>query len=184
MIQFPFLNFAKRIGLAKKVTIIPFNKTHNNYEKRHITDFKGDRRDPEYPEGLTYPFYTHKHAHGNCTELVWVCEDCGYTSFFEYRNDMICADGIYYCERCHCSQCLTPFYNGHKAIQCVECKQTDKLRSWDGKICPKCGGNIVQFNAAQLKRKYYNYNYFYADKNVTIFDSIEEKGLPDNFSDE
>ena len=66
----------------------------------------------------------------------------------------------------------------------MECKQTDKLRSWDGTICPKCGGNIVQFNAAQLKRKYYNYNYFYADKNVTIFDSIEEKGLPDNFSDE
>ena len=141
-------------------------------------------RDPEYPEGLTYPFYTHKHAHGNCTELVWVCEDCGYTSFFEYRNDMICTDGIYYCERCHCSQCLTPFYNGYKAIQCVECKQTDKLRSWDGKICPKCGGKIVQFNAAKLKRQYYNYNYFYADKNVTIFDSIEEKGLPDNFSDE
>ena len=30
-------------------------------------------KDPEYPEGLTYPFYTHKHAHGNCTDMVWVC---------------------------------------------------------------------------------------------------------------
>lgn len=73
-------------------------------------------RDPKYPEGLTYPFYTHEHAHANCTELLWVCEDCGYTSFFVYRNDMICANGIYFCERCHCSQCLTPFYNGYKAI--------------------------------------------------------------------
>ena len=137
-------------------------------------------KDPEYPEGLTYPFYTHKHAHGNCTNMVWVCEDCGYTSFFSYRNDLICSSGIYYCDRCHCSQCLTPFYNGHKSIECAECHQVDKLHSWDGKTCPKCGGKIVQFNAAELKKEYQNFNYFYAEKNVTIFDTIEEKGLPEN----
>ena len=135
-------------------------------------------RDPEYPEDLKYPFYTHKHAHGNSTDMVWVCEDCGFTSIFSYRNDMICSSGIYYCNRCNCSQCLTPYYNGYKAIQCVNCHKTDELSSWDGKICPKCGGNIAQFNAAKLKREYLNYYHYNLDNDITIFDEIEKHGLP------
>lgn len=139
------------------------------------------QRDSDYPTGLTYPFYTHKGTHGNCTGLVWVCEDCGYTSFFSYRNDMVCASGIYYCKRCHTSQCLTPYYNGeYRPLKCVAgCNQGDKLEAWDGNVCPKCGGKIVQFNAASLLSPYVNYNYHEADKNTTIFDTIEEKGLPE-----
>ena len=57
-------------------------------------------KDPEYPEGIQYPFYTHKHSHGNSTGLVWICEDCGYTADFSYRNDLICASAPFYCKRC------------------------------------------------------------------------------------
>ena len=39
-----FSKFCEEDRACKKVTIIPFNKIHNNYEKRHITDFKGDRK--------------------------------------------------------------------------------------------------------------------------------------------
>lgn len=138
------------------------------------------QRHPDYPIGLTYPFYTHKSKHGNCAELVWVCEDCGYTSFFSYRNDMICADGIYFCKRCQTSQCLNTYYNGvYKSLRCVAgCNKDDELIVWDGKVCPKCGGKIVQFNAASLLRPYVNDNYNMVNKNVTIFDTIAEKGLP------
>ena len=136
-------------------------------------------RDPEYPIGISYPFYTHKHARGNCTYLTWVCEDCGYTSQFSYRNDMICIDEIYFCEHCRVSQCLNTFYNAPKEVQCVECKRSDKLRKWNGDVCPRCGGKIVQFNAAEIKRKYLNYNMYFVDKNISIFDIIEAKDTED-----
>lgn len=136
-------------------------------------------RDPEYPIGISYPFYTHKRARGNCTYLTWVCEDCGYTSLFSYRNDMICIDEIYFCEHCRVSQCLNTFYNAPKEVQCVECKRSDKLRKWNGDVCPRCGGKVVQFNAAEIKRKYLNYNMYFVDKNISIFDIIEAKDKED-----
>lgn len=135
------------------------------------------RRDPEYPEGIKYPFYTHKHSRGNGTHLVWICEECGYTSEFSYRNDLTCNDGVFFCKRCRCSQMLTLYYNGqYRPRVCCECKQGDELEEWNGDVCPKCGGKVRQFNAAEIKQNFKNYNYNYADKNVTIFDTIREKG--------
>lgn len=133
-------------------------------------------KDPEYPEGIQYPFYTHKHSHGNSTGLVWICEDCGYTADFSYRNDLICASAPFYCKRCKCSQMLNLYYNGeYKQRKCCECNKEDELVEWAGDICPKCGGKIRQFNAAHIKKEYINYNYYFADKNVTIFDTIKKK---------
>lgn len=133
-------------------------------------------KDPEYPDGLKYPFYTHKHANGSGTGLVWICEDCGYTAEFSYRNDMICSNSVCYCKRCKCSQLLNFYYNGqYKPHVCCECKKGDQLEEWMGDLCPKCGGKIKQFNAFHIKQEYKNYNYYYVDKNVTIFDTIREK---------
>lgn len=132
--------------------------------------------DLEYPNNPQYPIYTHKHQRGNSVEMLWVCEDCGYTSYFSYRNDMICADGIYYCKTCHSSQCLTAYYNGeYKKLECVECHDDGNLVELDGKTCPKCGGKVQQFNGIKLKQKYVNYNWNLADRNDTIFDTIERR---------
>ena len=132
-------------------------------------------RDPEYSIGISYPFYTHKHDRGNGTYLTWVCEDCGYISQFSYRNDAICTNEIYFCEHCRASQCLTPFYKVPQEVKCVECKRNDKLRKWNGDTCPRCGGKVAQFNAAKIKQEYLNYNMYFVDKNISIFDIIQKK---------
>lgn len=132
--------------------------------------------DVEYPNNTQYPIYTHKHQRGNSVEMLWVCESCGYTSYFSYRNDMICACGIYYCKTCHSSQCLTTYYNGqYKKLICVECHDDGNLVELDGKKCPKCGGKVHQYNGIKLKQKYVNYNWNLADKNDTIFDTIKRR---------
>lgn len=133
--------------------------------------------DPEYPDHPVYPFETHKNSHGNSTELLWVCVNCGYTSFFNYRNDVYCRDSIVFCEHCKTSQCLPVLFNGDDLsleVKCVaQCRRDDGLVVFNGKTCPICGGKIAQFNGIRLKREYINYNYNNATKKVSIVDTIE-----------
>ena len=140
-------------------------------------------KNTEYPDNLVYPFDTHKGSQGNCTELLWVCENCGYTSYFTYRSDLVCSDAIFFCNNCKTSQCLNYKYAGEDKIldlKCVaRCRRDDGLVPFSGKVCPICGGKIVQFNGIRLKREYLNYNYNDATKQITIMDTINSKDKKD-----
>ena len=121
--------------------------------------------------------YTRKTSHGNCANLLWVCNDCGFTSKFSVRNDMTCCDDIFYCKRCRATQCLTTYYNGHKSVSCCICNSADELVRWDGEVCPKCGGHIVQFNGIVDKPEF-RYAYFnLLDKGMTMEEWLKSKGL-------
>lgn len=135
--------------------------------------------DPEYDQPK-FPFYTHKSSRGNSTGLLWICKDCGFTSNFSYRNDMICASGIYYCKDCGVTQNLTPYYNGYKMIKCLICNKPDSLEPWDGKICPKCNGKIVQYNGIKWNSRYTHFHYNNIHKDITfekVVKSIQEKDI-------
>lgn len=130
--------------------------------------------DPEYPNNPAYPVFTHKHSGGTNVEMLWVCENCGFTSFYNYRNDMYVCDEIYYCKKCKTAQCLATYSFGeYKDIRCVVCHEEEEIVKYDGKTCPICGGKVAQFNGIKLKREYVNYSY--NEGKASIMDEIKNK---------
>lgn len=122
--------------------------------------------------------FTRKTSRSNCATLIWVCNDCGFTSKFHVRNDMICSQGIYYCKKCKATQCLTAYYNGHKSIECCLCHSREHLIEWSGDECPKCGGHIVQFNGIKDKEEFsYVFFNFVDDEKMTLEQWLKSKNL-------
>lgn len=124
------------------------------------------KKDEYYKDVKSYPFYTKTTPHGNCATMIWVCNDCGFTSSFSYRNDMNCSNGIYFCKDCGSTQVLNSYYSAaYNLIRCLVC-DSSKLEAWDGKICPKCGGHIIQFNGIVSNSKLFSnflFNNIYKD---------------------
>lgn len=119
--------------------------------------------------------YTHKSSHGNCATLLWICNDCGFTSKFSVRNDLTCADEIFFCKKCRATQPLAPYYNGYKKVVCCICNSSDNLIKWDGESCPRCGGHIVQFNGIVDKPEF-RYMYFnFLDKGMSLEEWLKSK---------